>query len=191
MKFVGKHQLQILAIAAIAAIAVFCHACKNDISVVQSLTSKEKSPDEKSTQLHLYSTENGQTKYELFFEEIDHYTQPEKYYLSTKPFQVDVFDEEGNRTLTLTADFGINYEVKRMMIAKRNVVIHNWNTGDVIETEQLIWDMNTHRVYSNTQIKQTKKDGSVYIGDGFTSDEKMESYMVTNPVIIYYTKEED
>ena len=113
MKFVGKHQLQILAIAAIAAIAVFCHACKNDISVVQSLTSKEKSPDEKSTQLHLYSTENGQTKYELFFEEIDHYTQPEKYYLSTKPFQVDVFDEEGKKMATCNMGLGVSYCSRR------------------------------------------------------------------------------
>lgn len=178
------------AIAALAAIAVFCVSCKNDIAEVNSLTGKSKVPDETSTQLHLYSTAAGVLKYEFIFEQLNHYVLPEPYYESPKYFEVISYDEEGNKSISLTADYGISYEGKHIMEAKRNVVITNMNTHEIIETEHLVWNEQEHLIYSTSQIKQTKPDGSVYIGDKFESDEKMENYTVYNPKIVFYAEEE-
>ena len=182
-----KHHI---AIAALAAIAVFCFSCKNDIAEVNSLTSKNNTADETSTHLHLYSTVSGTLKYEFIFEKLLHYTSPEPYYESPKAFEVISYDENGEKELSLSADYGVNYEEKGIMEAKRNVIITNMNTQEVIETEHLIWNTKEHLIYSTSQIKQTKPDGSVYIGDRFESDEKMEKYTVYNPKIIFYAEEE-
>lgn len=177
------------AIAAFAAIAVACIACKNDVEVVKSLTIKQKSPSEASTNLHLFFSENGIIKQEFIFEKLNHYEYAEKYYESPNSFEVITYDELGNKNISLTADYGISYQEKKIMEAKRNVVITNFSTGEIIETEHLVWDENKHLIYSNTQIKQTKPDGSVYIGDRFESDESMEKYTVFNPKIIFYAEE--
>ena len=84
----------------------------------------------------------------------------------------------------------MNHESDNMMEAKRNVVITNYETGEIIETEHLIWDVNKKLIYSNTQIKQTKSDGSIYIGQKFESDESLSKYVIYNPQLFFYENEE-
>ena len=72
------------------------------------------------------------------------------------------------------------------MEAKRHVVIRNLETGEVVETEHIVWDMDAHRIYSNTQTKQTRPDGSVYIGESFESDEPFEHYTIVKPKMVIY-----
>ena len=89
----------------------------------------------------------------------------------------------------LTALYGVNWENKKIMEAKRNVVITNFETGEIIETEHLVWDVDKKLIYSNTQIKQTKADGSVYIGKRFESDESLSKYTIYNPELLFYENE--
>ena len=58
----------------------------------------------------------------------------EKYYESPNSFEVITYDELGNKNISLTADYGISYQEKKIMEAKRNVVITNFyasNTHDM------------------------------------------------------------
>jgi LPS export ABC transporter protein LptC len=177
-------------IAAVAAIILTFSNCKNDISVVNSLSIKEKSPTETATKMHLYFSEFGKVKNEFIFEEMNKYTDPEPYMEYPKGVKLISYDENKQKEITLTANYGINYEERNLMEAKYNVVITNFKTGEIIETEHLVWDMDKHLIYSNTQTKQTKSDGSIYIGDRFESDETLSKYTIFNPQIIIYAEEE-
>ena len=172
--------------AIFAAILLTCSGCKNDISVVKSLTIKEKSPTETGKKMHLYFSEAGEVKNELLFEEMNKYELPEPYYEYPKGLEVITFGLDGEIETRLTANYGINYEGKKMVEVKYNVVITNYKTEEVIETEQLVWDMDKKLIYSNTQIKQTKADGSVFIGERFESDESLSKYTIFKPKIIRY-----
>jgi LPS export ABC transporter protein LptC len=176
--------------AAIAALILTCYSCKNDISVVNSLTIKSKSPTETATKMHLYFSELGIVKNEFIFAEMNKYNEPEPYMEYPKGVELISYDENTDREISLTANYGVNYEERNMMEAKYNVVITNFKTREVIETEHLVWDMDKHLIYSNTQTKQTKSDGSVYIGDRFESDESFSKYTIFNPQIILYAEEE-
>jgi LPS export ABC transporter protein LptC len=176
-------------IAAIAAIILMFCSCKNDISVVNSLTIKSKSPTETATKMHLYFSESGIVKNEFIFEEMNKYNEPESYLEYPKGVNIVSYDENKNKELSLTANYGISYEDRNIMEAKYNVVITNFKTGEIIETEHLVWDKEKHLIYSNTQTKQTKSDGSVYIGDRFESDEQLSKYTIFNPQIVFYAEE--
>ncbi|MDR1459190.1 MAG: LPS export ABC transporter periplasmic protein LptC [Bacteroidales bacterium] len=176
-------------IAAIAAIILIFFSCKNDISVVNSLTIKEKSPIETATKMHLYFSEFGIVRNEFIFEEMNKYNDPESYSEYPKGVKLISYDENKEKEISLTANYAINYEERNIMEAKYNVVITNFKTGEIIETEHLLWDMDKHVIYSNTQTKQTKADGSVYIGDSFESDEQFSKYTIFNPQIIFYAEE--
>lgn len=173
----------------ITAIFLLCSGCKNDISVVKSLTIKEKSPTETSKKMHLYFSEAGEVKNEFIFAQMNKYEYPEPYYEYPKGLEVIAFGEDGVKETTLTANYGINYEGKKLMEVKYNVVITNYKTGEIIETEQLVWDMEKRFIYSNTQIKQTKADGSVFIGERFESDETLSKYTIFKPQIVRYAEE--
>jgi len=178
-----------LVAAAIAAILFTCLGCKNDISVVKSLTIKEKSPTETGKKMHLYFSEAGEVRNELLFEEMNKYEYPEPYYEYPKGLEVITLGVNGEIETTLTANYGINYEGKKMVEVRYNVVITNYKTGEIIETEQLVWDMDKRLIYSNTQIKQTKPDGSIFIGERFESDESFSKYTIFKPQIIRYAEE--
>jgi len=175
--------------AVLAVILLLFSGCKNDISVVKSLTVKEKSPTETAIKMHLYLSESGIVKNELVFEEMNKYELPEPYSEYPKGIEVHSYNANRKKEITLTANYAKNYEAKKIMEVKYNVIITNHKTGEIIETEQLVWDMEKHLIYSNTQIKQTKADGSVYIGDRFESDENMNKYTIFNPKIIRYADE--
>ena len=177
-------------VAALAATTLLLFSgCKNDISVVKSLTIKEKSPTETATKMHLYFSEGGIVRNEFIFEEMNKYELPEPYVEYPKGVEACSYNENREKEVTLTANYGKNYEAKKIMEVKYNVVITNHKTGEIIETEHLVWDMDKQFIYSNTQIKQTKPDGSVYIGDRFESDETMSKYTIFNPQIIRYADE--
>ena len=171
-------------VAAIAAILFMLYSCKNDISVVKSLTVKEKSPTETATKMHLYLSELGTVKNEFLFEEMNKYIDPEVYFEYPKGVEVISYTEDGEKETTLTANYAINYEEKKVMEAKYNVIITNHKTGEIVETEHLVWDMDKHIIYSNTQTKNTKADGSVYIGESFESDEAFSRYSLVKPVLL-------
>jgi LPS export ABC transporter protein LptC len=179
---------EIIATVFVAIVLLFS-GCKNDISVVKSLTIKEKSPTERGTGMHLYFSENGLVKNELFFEEVNTYTTPENYTEYPKGVKVITYDENKKNVMCLTAHYAINYQDRNFMEAKYNVVISNFKSGEVIETEHLIWDKNKQVIYSNTQIRHTTSDGSFYIGDRFESNESLTKYTVFNPQIITYAEE--
>ena len=183
-----QHSIQNMAIVLVL-IAVFCCSCSNDIAEVASLTNKQNMPDETSMDMHLLMSTNGLLNYEFVFKRLDHYIFPEKYYETPEGLIIVAYDDFGEKNVTLTADYGVNYEDKKLMEAKRNVVITNHKNGEIIESEHMIWDMTTHRIYSKGQIKQTKPDGSVYVGEAFESDENMEKYELINPKIIFYTED--
>jgi len=174
----------LLLIAAIAAILFIFYGCKNDVAVVKSLTVKEKSPTETSTNMHLYLGESGVVRNEFLFAVMHKYIDPEVYFEYPKGVEVISYTEDGVKETTLTANYAINYEEKKLMEAKYNVVITNHNTGEMVETEHLVWDMDKHIIYSNTQTKNTKSDGSVYIGESFESDEGFTKYSLVKPVLL-------
>jgi len=177
--------LEYKTIAAFAMIILLLSGCKNDISVVKSLTIKEKSPTEKATNMHLYFSESGVVRNEFLFAEMNKYTVPESYIEYPKGLKVTTYDEDKAKEITLTANYGINYEDKKQIEVKYNVVIINHKTGETIETEHLVWDMDKHIIYSNTQTKRTKPNGDIEIGERFESDETMSKYTIFKPHLIY------
>ena len=168
------------------AIIVSIFACKNDISVVNSLTLKEKGPEEVMEDIHFFLSKDGWVEQEFLIKQLNKYAVPERYLECPQGFEIIAYKADKTKRISLKGDYGVSYEDRKIMEAKRNVVITNFSTGEIIETEHLIWNMNKKLIYSNRQIKQTKPDGSVYIGERFESNEDMSKYTIFKPHIVTY-----
>ncbi|MCL2131867.1 MAG: LPS export ABC transporter periplasmic protein LptC [Lentimicrobiaceae bacterium] len=182
-------KLRIAAVMA-AILIVGSLGCRNDISVVNSLTMKEKSPEEVMENIHFFLSKEGVIEQEFLIDKLNKYAYPERYLECPDGFEIIAYRTDKTRRISLKGDYGVSYEDRRIMEAKRNVVITNFITGEIIETEHLVWDMNKKLIYSNVQIKQTQPDGSVYIGERFESNEDMSKYTVFRPHLVTYDKEE-
>lgn len=174
------------AIVALIGAIVVCMSCRNDEAVVSKVYHKEDGPTEITENLLIYVSRAGEMQYEFSAPLYYVYPNPKSMQVSPKGLKVIGFDAEGDSSVVLTADYGVHREREHMMEAKRHVVIRNLKTGEVVETEHIIWDTERHRVYSNTQTRQLRPDGSVYIGESFESDEQFEHYTIVKPKLLLY-----
>ncbi len=161
-------------------------SCKNDEKVIRELYHREEGPSEVSEQLLVYVSRAGQLMYLFSAPVYQVYESPKPMQVTPKGLKIVCFNAGKDSTMVLTADYGIHRENEHVMEAKRHVVIRNLETGEVVETEHIVWDMDAHRVYSNAQTKQTRPDGSVYIGESFESDEQFERYTIVKPKMVIY-----
>ncbi len=164
---------------------VFFVACSEKMKVNSLLEYDGKFPDESAEEMEVVYSEDGIKNFELFAPLLNKYYEESDLYVSYMdcPLGITIisYNDDGEKQSILTADYAISEEMKRTMEARNNVVLKNLIKNETIETEQIIWDKNKRKIYSETGVKYTKSDGSVSYGDGFDADERFSKYSVRNP----------
>lgn len=128
-----------------------------------------------SEDLTISETENGRLRY------VVKTPLSESYTLAREPYRefrrgVDVVtyrsDSVGGVDVTLTANYAIHYEKRRLWEAKGNVVIKK-SDGREVYTQQLFWNEKTGRVWSNVDTRIVEEGGrGSYVVEGFESDDR-------------------
>jgi len=97
-----------------------------------------------------------------------------------KGFKLYTYDSIKRVQSTITALYGIRYELKDYMDARGNVIVRNELKNEQLNTEHLIWDVRTHRIYNSDPIKVITP-GKVLYGNDLESDEGFTRYTFKNP----------
>ena len=154
--------------------AILLFSCEAKKSVSPDATNLENLMTEYSENLSMEMSENGQKSY--------HFTTPlmEGYALAREPYKefrkgVKIVTYEGDtvktESATLTANYAIFYETRKLWEAKGDVVVIQTG-GRRLYTSQLFWNQATHRIYSNVDSRVVDGD-EIYDCEGFESDEEM------------------
>jgi len=85
------------------------------------------------------------------------------------------FYEDGVYSSTLTAREGTVDLLRHSMTARGNVVLVSRKDGAVLKTEELSWDADGHRIYSESYCT-LERGRSVIRGQGFTATPGLESF---------------
>lgn len=158
-----------------SAILLFSCGAKNTTS--SQPTNLENLMTEYSENLTIVMSENGQKSY--------HFITPlmEGYSMAREPYKefrkgIKIITYEGDTTAvesaTLTANYAIFYETRKLWEAKGDVVVIQ-NGGRRLYTSQLFWNQATHRIYSNVDSRVVDGD-ELYDCEGFESDEEMKDW---------------
>jgi LPS export ABC transporter protein LptC len=95
-----------------------------------------------------------------------------------KHANMTIYDDAGHQSAQLTSLAGDVNTNTQGMIARGNVVLRTATDGCIIQTEELHYDPNQHRVWSNVATKQIC-GGAVSSGTGFDADDKFINVRVT------------
>lgn len=93
------------------------------------------------------------------------------------------YDDHMNVTAILVCDTAIYYTRQRIWRLDGNVRMRNIE-GDRFLTQQLFWNQNSHKVYSDSFIHIERSD-RIIEGVGFVSNEQMTAYTVRRPTGIF------
>ena len=104
-----------------------------------------------------------------------------------KGVYLEKFSESLNVQASLVADYAYYNEEAQIWRLRGNV--HSLNReGERFDTQELYWNQNTERVYSDSTICITRET-SVIQGVGFESNQEMTKYTILNPTGVFPLKD--
>jgi len=162
---------------------IFLSSCKNKMDDVIRLNNQDSVPVMYAKNVSIAESERGNLKYNL--------TAPVLYRYESKKgatikfpegFKVVFFDSLNPSVIRteITARYGINKEAEKIMEAKDSVVVINHLKGEQLNTEHLVWNQVSKKVFSNVFVKITTPDRILY-GDGMQSDEAFNHWRIKKP----------
>ena len=155
-------------------------SCKNDVQKVLSLDFVDTLPELTARDIEIMYSEKAKVQIKLVSPYLVKTTEDEPVMYFPEGFTVYFYDSAMHLKSTITADYGISYEKKKLMEARHNVVVENMDKGEKLNTEELFWDRAKQQIYSNKFVKLTTGE-QVVTGDGLTSEEPFDEVIITNP----------
>jgi LPS export ABC transporter protein LptC len=160
----------------LALLFVLCCACENDKSKVDLITRKINLPVETAGNIEVLYSDSAILKVKMTAPAMNRFTSPKPYVEMPKGVDINFFDDSLHIISTLTANYAISRESEDIMEARNNVIVVN-QKGEKLNTEHLIWNKKTRKIYSNVFAKITTKDEIIY-GNGFEANEDFSKYKI-------------
>jgi len=152
--------------------------CETDIEKVKLLTSQQVLPDEVATGVEIMYSDSAQIRAKIIAPELNRYEGAKKYIELPKGVKLEFYDDDHKVTSTLTADYAIRREGELIIEARKNVVVVN-EKNEKLNTEHLVWNERTKKIYSEEFVKITTADEIIY-GTGLEADQDFSRYKIKN-----------
>lgn len=146
--------------------------CGNDdLSKINAISAKVASkPVQVSKDVNITFSDSARVKAVLTSPEILQYETDKPYQELPKGLHIDFYSAATGKVEShLDANYGIRYVNEHRVMVENDVRVVNKN-GEKLNTEQLFWDENKKKIYTEKYVKYQKADG-VYEGDGMDADE--------------------
>lgn len=180
--------LALLALAAGGGAALTSSCSEDKRETIAISADPETFPTMKTLDVSTTISDSGYTRYNitspiwLMFEEAKepHWNFPQGIY-------VVKYDNDMKENGTFTADTATYLSLQRIWRFDRNVRMKNVD-GDRFLTQQLFWDQNKRKLYSDSFIHIERSD-RIIEGYGFESNESMTEYTIRRPSGIFPTSD--
>jgi LPS export ABC transporter protein LptC len=95
---------------------------------------------------------------------------------------LEIYTEDGSLRATLTSLTGELDQASRRMVSRGSVVlVVHGPQGRTVWTEELHYDPQQKRIWSDVQTRTRTDRGEELTGDGFSSDEQFQNFRIQNP----------
>lgn len=161
------------------ALILICCGTSEETTVAKKSSSRERLVTESSENLRVVMSENGRPSYIFESPRVEGYTlAKEPYREFVEGVMITTFADDSLRRedTTLRSKYAIYYEDRQLWEVRGDVEVIK-KDGKELYTQQLFWNAQTKRIYSNVDTKIIDREtGDIYQGEGFESDEAMEAW---------------
>ena len=167
----------------------FLASCSDRPEQVGAITDRANTPSLHATEISTVISDSGVTRYRINAPEWMVYDKAEvPYWDFPKGIRLEKFNTHLDVDAEIQSDYAIYYEKKRLWDLRDSVKAVNLE-GEQFECDQLFWDENTEKIYSDSRIKITQKD-KIIEGYGFESNQSLTKYVIRKPIGIIPMSEE-
>jgi len=155
-------------------------SCVNDLESIQKVTYDPKSPDEVTQNLHVFYTDSGYARVEVYAKLAETFSKPESTTKLKDGLKVNFFSANGEIVSTLTALYGeVNYS-KGTMFVKDSVQLFNHKKKQRLETEALFWNQKDSSIFTTSGVIVRSPKGILF-GDGIRTKQDFSYYEFLKP----------
>lgn len=161
-------------------------ACENDLSKVKEIEQKQKDNVEITKGAEIIYSDSAYVKATLKTPILYNYKTTTPYMEMPKGIEITFYDKDLKQTSKVVSDYAIRKESLKTVELKKNVIATNAE-GKTFKSEELIWDENLKRFYSN-QLVTINTGGNLITGPGFWSNEDFSYYEIKQGAGIFNFK---
>lgn len=152
-------------------------SCKNDLDELASIEIDARSPDRITTQAEYYYSDSGHVRNRLRAGRVEEYlAQNDEHTEFSQGVELTFFDALGRPGSHLTAERGRMDPKRHRMQVEDHVVFTNAR-GERLETEQLTWNQDSDRVFTDRPVRITRSQDIIY-GQGLDADQDFSRYTI-------------
>lgn len=155
------------------ALGALLSSCENDIEKINLFTGDNNDyPDIVGENIEVIYSDSARVKVQMHAKELKQYNNADEPY-SEFPEGIIVYfyDDFQQIESEMHADYAIYHNEEKMWFAKGNVIVKNLKTAERLDTEELYWDEEKEKIYSNTFSRIENENGINYCHGGFKSDQ--------------------
>lgn len=150
-------------------------ACTNDLKKIQEVSAAAVKGGADTTRgADVIISDSAKVKARLIAPLMLYYSlinqNKDEYRLMPKGVKIILYDKNHQEQLNLIADTAYYYEFKRIAKFYKNVVITSAK-GDVFSTQELLWDMNTKKIWSTKDVDFKMANGNHGHGTSMDTNE--------------------
>ena len=152
-------------------------SCTNDPKLVREFVNDKHQPIERIKGAELLHTENGSVKVRVLATIIERFHDIQPALIFSDHLEMYFYNDSSQLQSTLMADYASIDEERNIMMVQHNVILISIDNKK-IETDELIWDENENKIYTDKEVKITTGKEIIY-GEGFTSTPDFKKYSIT------------
>ena len=158
--FIRQH---IRLLTALLAGCVLFAACENDLKDLPGGKDKRAALDE-GHDIQIYMSQNGKVKGKLTAPLMYSYQADSAYTEFPKSLHIDFYNDSMVKESQLDAGYAKDRSWESKVFLKDCVVVINVLKGDTLRCQELWWDKNTQKFYTNKPARYSQKDHFVNYG---------------------------
>jgi LPS export ABC transporter protein LptC len=167
---------RLLSIVSCLSSLVSLSSCNNSLEEAKLIISRANVNIEKGKDVQINYSDNGVVRIQASGPTATRFNTEKPYLEFPDGIKILFYNSAREVESTLTAKHATAVENSHSMTARDSVVVVN-NKGEVLNTDELIWDEEKKIIYSNSFVKISTKDEILY-GNGMIANENFTDYTI-------------
>lgn len=161
-------------------IAVLLSSCKSDMKKVNELADMHNQPSIVIENVETLASDSTIIIYKMNAPKLIMYSEADPpYFEYPLGVHIEKYDTKMRITASIKSDYAKFFSKEKRWEARNNVVAVNQN-GDTLKTEQLIWDQEKGKIYSDQFVRITGKDLNI-AGVGLEANQDFSNSKIKKP----------
>ncbi len=155
-------------------------SCENDISKIK-VSNAEELPIIQSNGIQTVYSDSAVVRLKITGPELKEFAETddkEAYIEFPKGLKATFYNQSGRIESSLEAEYAIFWKKVKQFEARTNVVVKNFSEKQELFTEQLFWDQDEEKIWSDKFVKIITENGPTYGEEGFESDQNFAKFRI-------------